>query len=153
MSEPGSPGTSDRGSNGRFVAGNTASVGHSSAQKRLRAELYEAALEKPGLVKAILIRMAKKALEGEGDVAAARLLLEYLCGKPPLAVELGGPDGTALDLSAVVATILLVLKDEPAARVKVAAAFRMIGESSGDGDDGDESAGGPADGPRDFQGV
>jgi hypothetical protein len=68
-----------------------------------------------------------------GDVAAAKVWLDHVVGKPVQAVELSGPDGAALDLPAIVSTIMIALGDDPTARVKVAAAFRRLGETSRDG--------------------
>ena len=141
MSDP-VPTSNGRHVDGRFTPGNAIGKGNpgNRRQRELRAALIEAAT--PEKVKAI--EEALHELAVGGDVAAAKVWLDHVVGKPVQALEVSGPDGQALDLPAIVATIMVALGDEPAARVKVAAAFRKLG-SSGDGD-GDAVGGGPGTG-------
>jgi hypothetical protein len=129
-----------RQSDGRFATGNKHSLGHAGnrRQRELRAALIEAAT--PEKVKAV--EEALHELAVGGDVAAAKVWLDHVVGKPVQALEVSGPDGQALDLPAIVSTIMIALGDEPAARIKVAAAFRKLGSSG----DGDAVGGGPGTG-------
>ena len=126
-----------RDARGLFQAGNQIAKGHvgNARMRELRRTLVEAAT--PEKVKAVEESLHELAVGG--DVAAAKVWLDHVVGKPVQAVELSGPDGQALDLPAIVATIMVALGDEPAARVKVAAAFRKLGSSA----DGDPVGGGP----------
>jgi hypothetical protein len=71
------------------------------------AELRSAVLEAatPEILSAVTRKLAMLALQ-ENDVAAARLLLEYSCGKPVQGVEISGPGGGPLERSADVASAL-----------------------------------------------
>jgi hypothetical protein len=71
------------------------------------AELRSAVLEAatPEILSAVTRKLAMLALQ-ENDVAAARLLLEYACGKAPQAIELSGPDGSPLERSAELSAAL-----------------------------------------------
>ena len=132
--------TNGRDSRGLFQPGNQIAKGNvgNARMKELRRTLVEAAT--PEKVKAVEESLHELAVGG--DVAAAKVWLDHVVGKPVQALELSGPDGTALDLPAIVATIMVALGDEPAARVKVAAAFRKLGSSA----DGDPVGGGPGPG-------
>jgi hypothetical protein len=117
---------------GRFATGNKHSLGHAGnrRQRELRAALIEAAT--PEKVRAV--EEALHELAVGGDVAAAKVWLDHVVGRPVQALELSGPDGQALDLPAIVSTIMVALGDDPAARVKVAAAFRRLAvEKTSDG--------------------
>jgi len=79
---------SDRDAGGRFVAGNRAATGNPFARRvaRLRSVLLDAVSDDDlQAVARKLVRQAKR-----GDVAAAKLLLTYLIGRPVAAVD---PDG------------------------------------------------------------
>jgi hypothetical protein len=95
----------DRGPGGLFAKGNKLASGN-PGHKRM-AELRGAVLEAatPEIVAAVTKKLAMLALQ-EGDVAAARLLLEYACGKAPQAIELSGPEGEPLAHSAELSTAL-----------------------------------------------
>jgi hypothetical protein len=69
-----------RGSDGRFAKGNPGGPGNPHARQvaRLKSALHEALTEEG--IAAVARAMLEKAQEG--DVAAARLLLEYSIGKP-----------------------------------------------------------------------
>ena len=102
---PSSPVSNGRDNLGRFGAGNAHGKGH-AGHKRM-AELRGAVLEAatPEVVSAITKKLAMLALQ-EGDVAAARLVLEYSCGKPIQGIELSGPEGEPLARSAELSTAL-----------------------------------------------
>ncbi len=85
MSKPSTNGTSGRKSNGQFAKGNPGGPGNPYARRvaRLRATLLDAVGEN-GL--ADIVQGMITAAKG-GDVAAAKLLLSYLLGKPVESVE------------------------------------------------------------------
>ena len=85
MSKPSTNGTSGRNSNGQFAKGNPGGPGNPYARRvaRLRATLLDAVGEN-GL--ADIVQGMITAAKG-GDVAAAKLLLSYLLGKPVESVE------------------------------------------------------------------
>jgi hypothetical protein len=67
----------------------------------------------------------------EGDVQAARLLLDHLVGRPKESIEVSATEGASIDLPAIIATIMLALGDDEGARIKVAAAFHKLGSGAG----------------------
>jgi hypothetical protein len=79
-----------RGENGRFLKGNPGGPGNPYVKQvaQLKAALFEALTTDD--IQAVMRRMRDAALAG--DVAAARLLLEYTVGKP-----LPGGTASALD--------------------------------------------------------
>ena len=85
MSKRSTNGTSGRKSNGQFAKGNPGGPGNPYARRvaRLRATLLDAVGEN-GL--ADIVQGMVTAAKG-GDVAAAKLLLSYLLGKPVESVE------------------------------------------------------------------
>ncbi len=85
MSKPSTNGTSGRKSNGQFAKGNPGGPGNPYARRvaRLRSALLDAVGEN-GL--ADIVQGMITAAKG-GDVAAAKLLLSYLLGKPVESVE------------------------------------------------------------------
>ena len=85
MSKRSTNGTSGRNSNGQFAKGNPGGPGNPYARRvaRLRATLLDAVGEN-GL--ADIVQGMITAAKG-GDVAAAKLLLSYLLGKPVESVE------------------------------------------------------------------
>ena len=85
MSKRSTNGTSGRNSNGQFAKGNPGGPGNPYARRvaRLRATLLDAVGEN-GL--ADIVQGMVTAAKG-GDVAAAKLLLSYLLGKPVESVE------------------------------------------------------------------
>jgi hypothetical protein len=54
-----------------------------------------------------------------------------MLGRPKESVELSGSDGQPLALSTILQVILTALGDDQAARIKVAAAFHMLGKQTG----------------------
>lgn len=123
---------------GRFAPGNH--FGKGNPQHKRMAELRQAALDAttPEMVRAIMRKLAVAAMK-DGDVAAARLVLEYAMGKPTQAIELSGPDGEpfALGWAAVRSAILDALRPFGEARVAVALRLR---ELTSEGDDADQPA-------------
>ena len=85
MTKPSTNGTSGRKSNGQFAEGNKCGTGNPYARRvaRLRSTLLDAVGEN-GL--ADIVQGMVTAAKG-GDVAAAKLLLSYLLGKPVESVE------------------------------------------------------------------
>ena len=85
MTKPSTNGTSGRKSNGQFAEGNKCGTGNPYARRvaRLRSALLDAVGEN-GL--ADIVQGMVTAAKG-GDVAAAKLLLSYLLGKPVESVE------------------------------------------------------------------
>ena len=85
MTKPSTNGTSGRKSNGQFAEGNKCGTGNPYARRvaRLRSALLDAVGEN-GL--ADIVQGMVTAAKG-GDVAAAKLLLSYLLGKPAESVE------------------------------------------------------------------
>ena len=85
MSKRSTNGTSGRNSNGQFAKGNPGGPGNPYARRvaRLRATLLDAVGDN-GL--ADIVQGMITAAKG-GDVAAAKLLLSYLLGKPADSVE------------------------------------------------------------------
>ena len=85
MSQPSTNGTNGRTSNGQFSKGNKFGQGNPYARHvaRLRASLIESVGD-DGL--ADIVQGMVIAAKG-GDVAAAKLLLSYLLGKPADSVE------------------------------------------------------------------
>jgi hypothetical protein len=66
-----------------------------------------------------------------GDVQAAKLLLDHLCGRPSQTVELSGLDGGAIrtDVAAIVA-IIREEEPDPERRAKIARRILQIGRQS-----------------------
>jgi hypothetical protein len=119
---------------GRFAAGNRAAAGNpiNRRMRELRQALFDCTTDEDIVeIKRSLMESARA-----GDTAAAKVLLEYLIGKPAQAIEIGGPDGQALDVTTVAAVVLEALGDDPAARLRVAAAFARLGRRQEGGGDG-----------------
>ncbi len=125
-----SDGPSGRVGQGRFAPGNRFASGNPQAKRmyELRRALLDSA--DPDRVKAVGLKMLE--LAESGDVMAARLILEYLLGKPPQALELSGPDGEPLgmDLAKLQEAILGALARFPEARIAVAVALKGAADAS-----------------------
>jgi hypothetical protein len=81
-------------------------------------------------------------LSAKGDIAAMRLWIETVLGKPAQALALTGFDGGPLggDLATLQTVIMAALSRHPAARVEVAAALMRLRCDDGRSDDaGDRS--------------
>lgn len=118
-----------RNANGTFTKGHRFAKGNPFARQQgaLRTQLYAAVTTSD--FKDILDKLL--ALAKEGNIPAAKLLLEHLIGKPVQAVHLSGPDGEKLEgisLGDVQLAVVEALADEPAARVKVAAKLKELHE-------------------------
>jgi hypothetical protein len=89
-----SPRGNGRLPDGRFAPGN-AHGGGSPIAKRMH-EFRRALLDAGDIetLQALFRRLAELGLAG--DTTAARLYLEYCCGKPVQALELSGPEGEPL---------------------------------------------------------
>jgi hypothetical protein len=85
MSEPSTPGDNGRDEKGRFRPGNTLGRGnpHAAHVARLRSALLDAV--EPGDLEAVVVTLCR--LAREGDVPAAKLLMDRLLG-PPVPVDL-----------------------------------------------------------------
>src|SRR5215471_5564046 len=119
--------TNGRDAKGLFAPGNAIAKGNAgnARMKELRRALIDCVTpEKVREVEASLYKLAIG-----GDTTAIKIWLDHVVGRPVQAVELAGPDGTALDLPSIVSTIMVALGDEPEARIKVAAAFHRLGRS------------------------
>jgi hypothetical protein len=114
---------------GRFAKGNAIAAGNpmNMRMRELRKALLDTATE-PDIRE--LYSSLMESARG-GDTAAARVLLEYLTGRPAQAVELSGPDGSALGAGAILAVVTAALKDFPEARVRVAAEFKRMAAIEG----------------------
>ena len=122
------PSPNGRLPDGRFGAGNTISQGNvgNKRMKELRRALLDAVT--PEDVQAVAKTL--KELAVAGDVPACKVLLDHVIGKPVQALELSGPEGSSLDLTTIVSTIMIALGDDMDARIKVAAAFHRLGEAN-----------------------
>src|SRR4051812_39257683 len=123
MSDDVSPGPNGRAGHtpdGKFARGNKLASGNPVAKRmyELRRALLDAA--DAGTVQRVARKMGE--LAAEGDVAAAKLYLEYAVGRVPQAIELSGPDGEpiGLDWGRVHTAIMGALAEFPQARVAVA---------------------------------
>jgi hypothetical protein len=133
MSDP-VPTSNGRHVDGRFTPGNAIGKGNpgNRRQRELRAALIEAAT--PEKVKAVEEALYELAVGG--DVAAAKVWLDHVVGKPVQAVELAGPDGQALGMEVVMTAVLAALAPYPEARLAVAARLKGVGRGhdAGPGD-------------------
>jgi hypothetical protein len=103
----------------------------------LRQALLDAA--DPAAVARVGRKLAE--LAEAGDVQAAKVFLEYACGRPAQAVELSGPDGEPLgvDWSRLQGVLLEALGRFPEAKEVVAVALKGLADDVRD-------AGQPGDG-------
>src|SRR3954468_11494102 len=94
--KPGSNGRPGHTPDGKFARGNKLASGNPVAKRmyELRRALLDAA--DAGTVQRVARKMGE--LAAGGDVAAARLYLEYTVGRVPQAIELSGPDGSPIGL-------------------------------------------------------
>jgi hypothetical protein len=125
----------ERRGDGTFGKGNKFGKGGNPYLKRikyLKAIVLTSAT--PEQVRAVIVRLGEQA--AEGDVAAAKVYLDHVLGRPAQAIELSGPDGEpiGIEMARLRGVILAALADEPEARYKVARALMAI-EVGGVGDD------------------
>jgi hypothetical protein len=140
--------TTDNGSNttgrdpntGMFRPGHTLSRGNNGGNPNVRRQAeYKRALISCGSeedIQKLYATLTKAALDG--DIPAAKLLLDHLVGRPVQSVELSGPDNepARVELSTLVAVIMSAVGDDMQARVKIASALRqhrLSQEGNGDG--------------------
>jgi hypothetical protein len=130
--------TNGRVERGLFAPGNKIGQGNPNAKRmyELRRSLLESATPRDiQAVAAKLVELAK-----DGDVAAAKIWLEFTCGKATQPIEVSGPDGEPLGASVVLSAIMVALKDDPSARLKVAAAFRKLSLTGPDEHNGESES-------------
>lgn len=142
MNEPSSNGTPADGrdaTSGRFEPGNRFSKGNTIAQRtrELRRAIFDAV--ETGDVEQVI----KKLLEDAkgGDTVAAKLFLEYTCGRPSQSIEVTGKDGEPIggpDLSVLIGSVMAALAPFPEARFAVAASLYRTRT-----DDGPDAGNGP----------
>jgi hypothetical protein len=123
-------GTGDgRTDGGLFAKGNQISRGHQGHRRatELKQALMACATDED--IRALYAAMLAAAKGG--DVAAARLLLDHLIGKPRETIEVSAGDGQAIGLASVAAAIMEAIGDDERAREKVATAFARLGGHDG----------------------
>jgi hypothetical protein len=133
MSDPSAPESNGRLPSGRWAPGNR--HGQGNPQHRRMAELRAAMLDEvqPADVQELTRKLI--GLAREGDVAAARLVLEYALGKPPTAVSITGPEGESLgdDVAKLGAALLEAVKPfGDVAKLRVLLALQGVIDGSGD---------------------
>jgi hypothetical protein len=128
------PSPNGRNLDGRFAPGNVISQGNlgNKRMKELRRALLECATEEK--VKAVEESLHELAVGG--DVAAAKVWLDHVVGKPLQAVEVSGPDGQGLGVEVLMTAVLAALAPYPEARLAVAARLKGVGRGhdAGPGD-------------------
>jgi hypothetical protein len=135
MGAPSDTGSNGRLPNGQFGPSNRFGKGNSHAirMRDLRGAVLDATT--PEMVGQIIKRMALAALK-DGDVAAAKVVLEYACGRPVQGIELAGPDGEplGLDVARLIALITEALPGDrfAEARFAVAARFKQLSTEADD---------------------
>ena len=128
------PSPNGRTQDGRFASGNAISQGNlgNKRMKELRRALLDCATE----VKVKAVEESLHELAVGGAVAAAKVWLDHVVGKPLQAVEVSGPDGQALGMEVVMTAVLAALAPYPEARLAVAARLKGVGRGhdAGPGD-------------------
>jgi hypothetical protein len=124
-------GSSGRAERGRFAPGNQYAAGNPNHKRmyELRKALLDAAT--PEQVKVVADKMYD--LATTGDVAAAKLWLEFVIGKPVQGIEVAGVGGSPLgmDWDRLQAVLLGALARFPEARIEVVAALRGLTDARG----------------------
>ena len=113
---------------GLFAQGNAIAKGNvgNARMKELRLALIDCVTpEKVREVEASLYETATG-----GDVAAAKVWLDHIVGKPVQAVELSGPDGQALGVEVVMTAVLSALAPFPEARLADIKRYSAAGKLS-----------------------
>jgi hypothetical protein len=120
-----------RDTRGLFAAGNKFSRGNlgNMRMKQLRRALLDCAT--PERVAAVEKTLYEAAVGG--DIAAIKVWLEHMIGRPPQALEVSGPDGRAPGVEIFMAAVLAALEPYPSAKLAVAARLKGVGRDRGDG--------------------
>src|SRR3974390_1267600 len=115
--------TTGRDLGGQFSRGNRIGEGNEGNKRmaELRRSIFKAVTEDD--VKAV-IRSLGESAKG-GDVQAAKVFLEFVCGKPVTPIEVSGPEQGPVNVTGLMAKIMLCLAEYPEARFKVAAALHQ----------------------------
>ena len=119
--------TNGRDSRGLFATGNKIAAGNpmNVRMREFRTKFVNCATD------ADIEEIFRSLLESvrAGDTAAAKIMLEYLFGKPAQGIEIAGPEGEPLPMGAVLAVVKEVFQDDPEAQIKLAAGFHRLGRS------------------------
>jgi hypothetical protein len=70
----------------------------------------------------------------KGSPGHLQQIWDRLEGKTPTAVEISGPDGGSVNVSGLMAKIMVALAEHPAARIAVAAALHQAGGEKAEGE-------------------
>jgi hypothetical protein len=118
--------------NGYFAPGNR--IGRGNPGNRRMAELRRALLDCATDEDIRALYGSMMAAAKEGDVAAARLLLDHLVGKPKQSIELTGADGDplGLDVAGLTRIVLVALAGHPEAKLAVSEALGRAIDGPGD---------------------
>ena len=118
------PSLNGRDPRGWFSKGNKIAAGNpmNVRMRELRRTLLDCATETD--VRDLYASLMESARAG--DTAAAKVLLDYLCGRPTQGIELSAPEGVELDLLSVVRAIMAALGNDPASQAKVGKALRQL---------------------------
>jgi hypothetical protein len=109
---------------GQFLNGNKIGLGNVNARRmhELRKEILAAT--SPELVIAVWEKISRQALDG--CTTSQKMFMEYTLGRPTQAIEISGDQGGPINLQALVARISFALRDDPAARFKLAAVLHDL---------------------------
>jgi hypothetical protein len=121
-----------RDTRGWFAKGNAIAAGNpiNVRMREFRTRLLNSATEAD--IQEIYTGLLESARAG--DTGAAKVLLEYLCGKPTQSLELSGPGGAPLSLGVVLAAIREHV--DAATQLKLAATFQRLAVQEGSADGG-----------------
>jgi hypothetical protein len=108
-----------------FQKGNTIGKGNSGRTQRsnYRKELVDA--DTPQKIRKLGNKLYDLAMEG--DIAAARLWLDHVVGKPLTSIEVTGADGAPLMQTMVMPVLMRVMARNPAIRNDLANEFQAMG--------------------------
>ena len=123
---------------GRFEPGNQCARGDAHRRIRHFRKVLLDALTDDDIKKALAKTIE---LVEEGNATAIRMILEYGCGSPAQMLELSGPDGEPLGVTAnqFADAIVEALGGHPDARRAAALAIRRLASANRPGDDRDGS--------------
>jgi hypothetical protein len=109
---------------GSFAKGNKKGAGNSEVRRMAKYRQSIRSAISQDDVQYLALRMLEQAMQG--DVAAARLILEYTCGKPKQPVELTGKDGGPIQHSLpLIVEIVVSSRDEIAATEELVTSGRI----------------------------